>query len=670
MQCFTELLPPTGVTHALVACFLSPASENLIVAKTSLLQVFKLSGTGAKNYLVREHQDPKVHQNTHLVLVCEYSLSGIISGLEKLRIPNSKSGGEVVLVSLRDAKLSLIEWDPINHGISTISIHYYERDDLGLGPWAPKPGEFPTCLAVDPSSRCAILSFAKQRIAVIPFHQAEDDLLDDYDVSDRWRKTSGSPVPDTSIVHLNGNRLDTPYLPSFILPVTALEPAIIHPVSFTFLFEYREPTFGILYSHSEASSLLSGRKDSMSYSVITLHLEQKASTTLLSVTRLPNDLFSVTPLPLPVGGALLVGANELLHVDQAGKVNAVGVNGFFSAFLPFPINDQSDLNFHLEGCIVQRLGTDSGDMLLVTSDGQSGIIQFMLDGRSMSGISVRNISDDIGGSLIRRTAPLSCSELVCAGKMFLGSETSESILIGWSEPSKPSRLQAVRSTKHDMIDSDDEDEAGDNGFYDDDLYSNPAHNSFQSSDYQAQESSYAFYPLDTLFNVAPLSDFALGRPFDTYSDNSYRMRQTVAPDLEMVATNSSSHAAGLIVMRRRLQPTVMESTNINGANGVWTIHVQDKSNGSQAFPSSLTSDDNYHQYLIISCSNRAEGEESIVYRISGLRLEKIKTPEFNQNGDFTIDIEPLGKGSRIIQVLKSEIRSYDSCMVPSLNRKQ
>lgn len=42
MQCLTELTPPTAVTHSLSLPFLSQNASNLIVAKTSLLQIFNV----------------------------------------------------------------------------------------------------------------------------------------------------------------------------------------------------------------------------------------------------------------------------------------------------------------------------------------------------------------------------------------------------------------------------------------------------------------------------------------------------------------------------------------------------------------------------------------------------------------------------------------------------
>jgi cleavage and polyadenylation specificity factor subunit 1 len=165
MQCYTELLPPTGVTHALAAPFISATANNLIVVRTSLLQVFSL----IKSSVQPEDDEPdnQVSQfsrpKTKLVLEKEYQLSGTVTDLSRVRIINTKSGGEAILIAVRNAKLSLIEWDPERHGISTISIHYYERDDMTRSPWVPDLSQCGTPAA---DARCTILGSATLRFCL------------------------------------------------------------------------------------------------------------------------------------------------------------------------------------------------------------------------------------------------------------------------------------------------------------------------------------------------------------------------------------------------------------------------------------------------------------------------------------------------------------------------
>ena len=166
MQCYTELIPPSGVTCALSLPFTSENASNLVIAKTSVLQVFSLKQTNNG-------------QDTKLLLLAEYSLSGTITSLGRVKILNSNSGGDAVLIAFRHAKLSLVDWDPVRHSISTISIHYYEHEDLQRRPWTPNIGDCVSHLTVDQSSRCAAFNFGIGNLAIIPFHQLGDDLVVD-----------------------------------------------------------------------------------------------------------------------------------------------------------------------------------------------------------------------------------------------------------------------------------------------------------------------------------------------------------------------------------------------------------------------------------------------------------------------------------------------------------
>lgn len=48
MQAYTELTPPTGVTHAVNLPFLGPKANNLVIAKSSLLQLFETKNVTAE----------------------------------------------------------------------------------------------------------------------------------------------------------------------------------------------------------------------------------------------------------------------------------------------------------------------------------------------------------------------------------------------------------------------------------------------------------------------------------------------------------------------------------------------------------------------------------------------------------------------------------------------
>ncbi|KAL1990323.1 hypothetical protein VTN49DRAFT_6162 [Thermomyces lanuginosus] len=646
MQCYTELLPPTGVTHALSVPFTAPTARNLVVVKTSLLQIFDLVTVSA------EHGNSQANQE-RLALIAEYDLAGTVTDISRVHILASKSGGNALLLSFRDAKLSLVEWDPERHSISTISIHYYEKESVPRSPWVP---DFKSCgsqLTVDPSSRCAMLNFGIKNVAILPFHQAGDDLvMDDFDQEMNGDRDQDQEMQDAEQSEDKAQKKDsisyqTPYAASFVLPLTAMDPALTHPISLAFLHEYREPTFGILYSQVATSYALNHeRKDVVFYSVFTLDLEQRASTTLLSVSKLPNDLFKVVALPPPVGGALLIGANELIHVDQSGKTNAVAVNYFAKQFSSFPMNDQSDLGLRLENCVVEHLGMDNGAMMLVLSTGELVLVQFKLDGRSVSGLRLRPIGLSESGQVMHASA--SCSAALGPGLVFIGSEDTDSILLHCRDESATARK--VKSEDAD----EEEDEFDDDDLYGNDLYSGtpkeaPSHK--DSVDMSA--GNWTIRVLDTLPNVGPLKSITLGKPFTQPLENG-GFKRPAAP-LELCAAYGSDGAGGIAVLKRELEPKVQSSFQVENAEAVWAVTA----GGAIGDSESSGAFGNTDSYVIVAKALSPDKEESVVYAVKDAKLEPFKAPDVNPNEDCTVEIGTLGD-SRVVQVLKGEVRVYDS----------
>ncbi|KAL2869932.1 cleavage/polyadenylation factor CFT1 [Aspergillus lucknowensis] len=657
MQCYTELLPPTGVTHALAVPFLSPTSNNLVVARTSLLQIFSLRSVPFHSGYLDDQPSQQGQGTDELVLEREYPFPGTITGLCRVKTLNTKSGGECVLIAFRDAKLSLIEWDPERYGISTISIHYYERDDMTRSPWATDLSRRGSILSADPSSRCAVFQFGARNLAIIPFHQPGDDLvMDDYgsDLGEEGPERVDTRTHDDTR-EKDATVYQTPYASSFVLPLTALDPSIIHPISLAFLHEYREPTFGILYSQvATSNALLHERKDVVYYTVFTLDLEQRASTTLLSVTRLPSDLFKVVALPPPVGGSLLIGSNELVHVDQAGKANAVGINEFSRQASSFSMTDQSDLALRLENCVVERFSEDNGDLLLVLSSGEMAQISFKLDGRSVSGISVRLLSAR-GEGLIASTA--SCSAFLGDGRVFFGSEDADSVLLGWLD-TFPTAKKFKSQTKHTANTSGDysDDYQSEDDVYEDDLYSSvpdAAANGRQNQPvYPPMASPDNLHVHDRLFSPGPIRDIAMGKNSAVVSDagNDGNEKDNTS-NLELVAAQGSDRGGALVIMKREIDPSTITSIPTDSANTLWTVSL------TQTL--SHNNEQRHHDFVILSRQESADKEESEVFILEdGLR--PFTAPEFNPNHDLTIEIGTLASKKRVIQILRNEVRSYEA----------
>lgn len=679
MQCYTELTPPTAVTHSLALPFLSASANNLVVAKTSLLQIFSLksvvtiiNGDSSRNaQITSQNQREEANgpdssiphsatakgdrlHTTKLVLVTQFELAGTVTSLARVKILRSKSGGEALLVALRDAKLSLVEWDPERHSISTISIHYYEREDILSSPWEPDLGSCVNYLSVDPSSRCAALKFGARHLAIIPFHQFGDDLvMDDYDPDlDGERPDRKQSISKPAVEGYPEEK--TPYAASFVLSLLALDPSLSHPVHLSFLYEYRDPTFGILYSQGATSSgLLHERRDNVSYAVYTLDLEQRASTTLSSVSNLPYDLFAVVPLSRPVGGALLVGGNEMIHVDQSGKTNGVAVNDFAKQSTALAMLDQSDLNMRLENCVVKQLGLDNSDLLIILNTGEFAILSFKIDGRSVSGLSIRRVKATDSGNAIH--AGPSCASIVGRSRMFVGSEDSDSFVLGWSRKSdrlkrKPSRTQMDFDGDEDELDNNEEEIDED----EDDLYAETKPETKRQeqtlllSDADAEE-DYTFRLHDSMVNFGPMTDVAIRHSSSIDTNPASRAQYNT----ELLIASGRGRAGGLATFQRGVTTVQVDQPKIQNAHDVWSICTKRSQEGSRG--------DGYDKYVVLSVTDDAGDEKSAVCSINsngGGIIELLET-DFDADAGATVEVGTLNGGMKMVQVLQSEVRSYD-----------
>jgi cleavage and polyadenylation specificity factor subunit 1 len=669
MQCYSELVAPTAVSHAIALPLLHPKANNLVVAKTSLVQIFQLKSIstevsndrtggadGVEPDLADEAMDLELHRmedTTKLSLICEYHLSGTVTALKRVKTLTTKSGGEALLIAFRDAKLSLVEWDPETFKLSTISVHYYEGEGLHSSPWSPELGAARTVLTVDPDSRCAALKFGQRQLAILPFRQANDDFAEDYD-PEFDEPIEKMKVESQKKGDENGAVAETPYKASFALSLTALDPTLTHPVHLAFLHGFRDPTFGILYSFKSASTaLLYERRDVLSYTVFNLDIEQRASTSILSVTNLPNDLHEVVALPPPVGGALLIGNNELVHIDQDGKVNALAVNEFARVVSKFAMVDASELDLRLEHCTVQQIG-DNGDMLLALNSGDLAVISFTLEGRSVSGIKVHKVTPDRGGTILPTGA--SCISVLSRSRLFLGSQDSDSVIVGWSSTQKSSNLTRRRSHA-EMSDEEEDlelDGAGVDDDDEDDIYGADDSAKEQRQDVRQDAidaADYVFRIHDKLPNFAPIGPMTLGVPSAPDTAGSSKLSSNPVAELEMVYPCGRAAAGGLAILQREIDPVVVSNPTISKTKAIWGVRpVYD-----------LTASADFHEYVVaVHASDDDDDEDrSVLYKITSDGLESCDKEEFEPDAGATIDMGTLSGAKRILQVLKDNVRVYD-----------
>jgi cleavage and polyadenylation specificity factor subunit 1 len=647
MECFAELLPPTAVTHAIALPFLSSNASNIVVAKTSLLQIFDVRPLHTNDDAFEQQQTAR------LVLVGEYPLSGTVTALSRVKILDTKTGGEAILLSFAHAKLSLLEWDPDNHRTSTISIHYYEGENIVEQPFGPGLRECDTILTADPSSRCAALKFGTRFLAIIPFRQAGDELIGEEDDG-----ADGNTITKSSALQNGGGGGDiaeTPYKSSFVLPMTTLDPSLSHIVHLAFLHEYREPTFGILAASTlPSTALIAERRDVLTFTVFTLDLEQRASTNLITVSKLPSSLWKVMPLPAPIGGALLIGDNEFIHIDQSGKANATAVNEFAKLESDFGMADQSHLNMKLEGCVVEVIDHASGGLLIVLRDGSLATLSFKVLRRSISELVVTRVASEMTKALSH--ASPSCLAVLRDGAIFIGSDYGPSCLVASSatatSSSRKRSLAQMNEKAEEVASQDGSEEDEDVDEDDDDLYSvapaakKRALSSHVSSNRQ-EIATFTFEKADELPSLAPVNQVCLGRA-----------KRAQGNKLELLAGTGRGQSSRLAVMNRDIIPDLMVSTSVGNASEAWAVcgkpekavdREEEPSPDHAQFDNLLFVNDNYTT-RIFDINNSDDAESQLTERVAS---------EFENEGE-TIEVSTLRHATRILQCRKNDIRIYET----------
>lgn len=131
----------------------------------------------------------------------------------------------------------------------------------------------------------------------------------------------------------------------------------------------------------------------------------------------------------------------------------------------------------------------------------------------------------------------------------------------------------------------------------------------------------------------------------------------MSEDLDLVMAHGSDRAGGLAILRREIDPVLVNSMDIGTATGVWCVNA-DVTGLSDA--ASRSADRKSVQYVIVAKDGPEDRKESEVFTFWDGDLTSYKAPDFNPNAETTIEIGAVSHSSRIVQVLKSEVRIYDA----------
>ncbi|KAK9454631.1 CPSF A subunit region-domain-containing protein [Dipodascopsis uninucleata] len=647
MQVYRDITAPTAITHCVLAAFISSDNQNLIVIKSaSLLQIYQFVAHESQDLGVKsdaeiqsqwqiennenfigdiEIEQSKTSILTKLELISEYSLSGSVIGLSTVKTSLDESR-DYLLIAFESAKISLIGWDENTNGVMTISLHYYEKHLFDSMLNADKP-ERDSFLRTDPGNFCSCLKFGRDMFAFLPIRREDDEEIFNNDT-----KVDHQMEPFTRL-----------FYPSFVISATMLDENIINVIDATFLYQYREPTLAVLYQPKRTwIGTIDKLKDTTALIVVALDLYQRASTPILSVTSLPYDLKSLYALPAPITGTLILGANEIIHVDPAGRALGVAVNAAAFESSDFELNDRSFLEIKLEGSQLAHL--QNNIVLLILGSGELQLLEFIMDGRTVEGIEIHSLEsiEKLIGSTVSCIAAYPQKR-----KIFFGSKEADGVLLGWRKLGETRVKATLAETEETAIrdkDYDDEDE---------DIYGDSASNDVTKSaidnlngeDGQNEPSKqFSFSIHDEIVNHGPLTNMAIG------SVNTFDKSEVTTSKLEVVGARAGDHqTGGLSIFRRSISASVIGKVFIPQCLALWTVKTKSRNTKT----SSESALDQIDKYLIVSME-----DESLIFEI-GKQFEEVRNSEFDTKSP-TVSVGSIFDGTRIVQICPTDIRVYDS----------
>ncbi|KAI9146233.1 CPSF A subunit region-domain-containing protein [Paraphysoderma sedebokerense] len=535
--------------------------------------------------------------------------------------------------------MSLLEFNTATQTPTTVSIHFYERDEYkeeSLYFGGPN-------LIVDPSNRCAALHFYHDHLAILPFRE-KDVILenDELDQSSKW-----------------------PYHPSFVMKAQKLDPNIQNIKSVVFLENYYEPTIAILYEPVKTwIGRIATRKDTCRIAVISLDLHQNVYPLLFSVSSLPTSSHTLIAVPAPLGGVLLATVNGLIYVDQSHP-NGVGatINAYAPAESSYSYSqDLSHLSISLEAAKHSFLSPDR--VLLSLKNGDIWICQLLRDG----GRSVEKFHFEHVG----RTSIATCLKSLPNDYLFVGSRLGDSVLMKVENAQGQTVNRAIEPpAKRVKMASQNED----TDLYGDSIMS-PTKESFPSNvqspksgqtesillydvNTYTSTSGYTFTVVDKLLSISPVTDSSVGISAEQ-DDN-----QDESKEYQMVLCSGYGDTGALTVLETCIHPRIENSFELADAKKVWSIRTKSQvmfdgpASGSSkrkrksAVGRRGSTKHNFDSYLIVTT------EKNTMIFTTGEEMRQIDDVDFVYS-EPTIEAGTIQHDSKIVQVVPTSVRVLDT----------
>uniref|UniRef100_A0A2K6AD35 Cleavage and polyadenylation specificity factor subunit 1 n=1 Tax=Mandrillus leucophaeus TaxID=9568 RepID=A0A2K6AD35_MANLE len=573
---YKQAHPPTGLEFAMYCNFFNNSERNLVVAGTSQLYVYRLNRDAEALTKNDRSAEGKAHREK-LELAASFSFFGNVMSMASVQLAGAKR--DALLLSFKDAKLSVVEYDPGTHDLKTLSLHYFEEPELRDGfvqnVHTPR-------VRVDPDGRCAAMLVYGTRLVVLPFRR--ESLAEEHE-------------------GLVGEGQRSSFLPSYIIDVRALDEKLLNIIDLQFLHGYYEPTLLILFEPNQTwPGRVAVRQDTCSIVAISLNITQKVHPVIWSLTSLPFDCTQALAVPKPIGGVVVFAVNSLLYLNQSVPPYGVALNSLTTGTTAFPLRTQEGVRITLDCAQATFISYDK--MVISLKGGEIYVLTLITDGMR----SVRAFHFDKAAASVLTTSMVTMEP----GYLFLGSRLGNSLLLKYTEKLQEPPASAVREaadkeeppSKKKRVDATASWSAGGKSVPQDEVDEIEVYGSEAQSG--TQLATYSFEVCDSILNIGPCANAAMGEP----AFLSEEFQNSPEPDLEIVVCSGHGKNGALSVLQKSIRPQVVTTFELPGCYDMWTVIApvrkeeedNPKGEGTEQEARSPEADDDgrRHGFLILS----------------------------------------------------------------------
>ncbi|CAL8295435.1 unnamed protein product [Merluccius merluccius] len=616
---------PTAVEFSVYCNFISNKEKNLVVAGTSQLCVYRIIHDVETTSKADKAPDVKTRKEK-LEQVASFSLFGNIMSMASVQLVGANR--DALLLSFKDAKLSVVEYDPGTHDLKTLSLHFFEEPELRDG--FVQNVHIPI-VRVDPENRCAVMLVYGTKLVVLPFRK--DTLTDE-------QEGGVGEGPKSS------------FLPSYLIDVRELDEKLLNIIDMKFLHGYYEPTLLILFEPNQTwPGRVAVRQDTCSIVAISLNIMQKVHPVIWSLTNLPFDCTQVMAVPKPIGGVVVFAVNSLLYLNQSVPPFGVSLNSQTTGTTAFPLRVQEEVKISLDCSQSAFIGHDK--MVISLKGGEIYVLTLITDGMR----SVRAFHFDKAAASVLTT----CMRTMEPGYLFLGSRLGNSLLLKYTEKLQEAPAEEGRQDKERDKDKPEEPPSkkkrmDSSANWTDEVDEIEVYGSEAQSG--TQLATYSFEVCDSILNIGPCANASMGEP----AFLSEEFQSNPEPDLEVVVCSGYGKNGALSVLQRSIRPQVVTTFELPGCHDMWTVisneakddkkagkEEKEEEGAKEEEKPAVEEDKKKHGFLILS------REDSTMILQTGQEIMELDTSGFATQGP-TVFAGNIGDNKYIIQVSPMGIR--------------